>query len=548
MKKIRRLTIIAMALTFIFAMTCVANADTALTPTSGNGSGSNPYVVELPGYGPNFGNVNGKATGESYTIKNFTDSGRIGNIYYRFTVPYDGCVKVLKSDMTGTYSNWIDVKAGDSFGTESKEWVSVSTGSTVTAPVIIYHEHVMFSLASCTYVDNTNHRLVDFKECTACCLNPHAKVETGTKLEAHQMGYNREVVEPTCTSSGYTLSHCQKCTKEEKIDIKPALGHNFVSGVCSRCGVKNGETVDPEDGGSAEDAPEFAAVNSVKAVSNSPKKALVSWDYASALVSPDGYYVYVDGVKKGESHYSYARELEVAIPYAGEHKIVVKPYLDKDGRRWIGACTASATVKSKSIGKGSISRLTKLSAGKVCVHVTVPQGATGVKVYCGTKLIKTFKANGTFKYSASKAGSKYYKVRAYVTEGGKNYYSGYTTGKKPSLNQRTWAGQGSYSSKNSFSYGTAHFLVSKVYYSGGKLKVTGYLYNSRIFTLKSVKVTCKVYAEGKTYNKTFIVKPKLGEYGRKKVTLTFAKGTAYDLRGSSWNTKCVGNWGWGYEY
>lgn len=546
MKRIRRLTIIAMTLTFIFAMTCIANANTALTPKSGNGSGSNPYVVELPGYGPNFGNVNGKETGESYTIKNFTDTSRIGNIYYKFTVPYDGCIKVLKSDMTGTYSNWINVEAGDTFGVSSKEWVSVSTGGTVTAPVIIYHEHVMFNLAECTYVDNANHRLVDFKECTACCLNPHAKVETGTKLEAHQMGYKQEVVDPTCTSSGYTLSHCQKCTKEEKINIKAALGHNFVSGVCSRCGVKNGETVDPEDGGSAEDAPEFAAVNYVSAVSNAPKKALVSWDYASALVSPSGYYVYVDGEKKGESHYSYARGLEVAIPYGGEHTIVVRPYLDKDGRRWIGAYTASTTIKSKEIDKGSISQLSKLSSSKVCAHVTVPEGATGVKLYCGSKLIKTFTASGKYKYSASSAGSKTYKVRAYVTEDSNTYYSEYTATKKPSTNQKTWSGQGSYSAKNSFTYATAHFMVSKVYYSKGKLKVTGYLYNSRIFTLKKVKITCKVYAEGKTYTKTFVVKPKLGEYGRKKVTLTFSKGTAYDLRAASWNTKCVGNWGWGY--
>ena len=42
------------------------------------------------------------------------------------------------------------------------------------------------------------------------------------------------VYRPSCTENGYTLRHCTKCGRDEKYDIKPALGHEGVLS-CSRC-------------------------------------------------------------------------------------------------------------------------------------------------------------------------------------------------------------------------------------------------------------------------------------------------------------------------
>ncbi len=40
---------------------------------------------------------------------------------------------------------------------------------------------------------------------------------------------------PTCLLDGYTVYKCEACSETKKDDVVPALGHNYVNGVCSRC-------------------------------------------------------------------------------------------------------------------------------------------------------------------------------------------------------------------------------------------------------------------------------------------------------------------------
>ncbi|MDO5149967.1 MAG: GLUG motif-containing protein [Oscillospiraceae bacterium] len=48
-----------------------------------------------------------------------------------------------------------------------------------------------------------------------------------------------DTVAPTCTEEGYTLQTCSKCNEQEKIEIKPALGHDFNDNdTCNRCNSK----------------------------------------------------------------------------------------------------------------------------------------------------------------------------------------------------------------------------------------------------------------------------------------------------------------------
>lgn len=73
-------------------------------------------------------------------------------------------------------------------------------------------------------------------------LNPiivlnHVCTECGEK-EAHHYAEGIVIKEPTCTEKGEKEFTCTKCngTKTEEID---ALGHNYVDGVCNRCGSLN---------------------------------------------------------------------------------------------------------------------------------------------------------------------------------------------------------------------------------------------------------------------------------------------------------------------
>ncbi|MBR4131941.1 MAG: metallophosphoesterase, partial [Oscillospiraceae bacterium] len=51
--------------------------------------------------------------------------------------------------------------------------------------------------------------------------------------------YTAVVTEPTCTAKGYTTYTCTKCGDSYVGDEVAALGHDYVDGVCTRCGKKD---------------------------------------------------------------------------------------------------------------------------------------------------------------------------------------------------------------------------------------------------------------------------------------------------------------------
>ena len=57
-------------------------------------------------------------------------------------------------------------------------------------------------------------------------------------MDQHIHSYAAVVTAPTCTSDGYTTYSCS-CGESYKTDFIGALGHNYVNGICTRCGAKN---------------------------------------------------------------------------------------------------------------------------------------------------------------------------------------------------------------------------------------------------------------------------------------------------------------------
>ena len=53
----------------------------------------------------------------------------------------------------------------------------------------------------------------------------------------HTHSYTDEVIAPTCTEKGYTLHTCTICGSSYKDSETAALGHNYVNGICTRCGA-----------------------------------------------------------------------------------------------------------------------------------------------------------------------------------------------------------------------------------------------------------------------------------------------------------------------
>lgn len=62
--------------------------------------------------------------------------------------------------------------------------------------------------------------------------------------------YVPTVTEPTCTEGGYTTYTCSRCEDSYTADETEALGHDYVDGICSRCGEEdpNYVKVDPCEG------------------------------------------------------------------------------------------------------------------------------------------------------------------------------------------------------------------------------------------------------------------------------------------------------------
>ncbi len=78
------------------------------------------------------------------------------------------------------------------------------------------------------------------RSCAACGAE-----ETITLPAAHKWNEGSVSEKATCTTPGKKLCKCEVCSEEREFEI-PTLGHNFVNGVCTRCGIKFIEVVTPQ--------------------------------------------------------------------------------------------------------------------------------------------------------------------------------------------------------------------------------------------------------------------------------------------------------------
>ena len=77
------------------------------------------------------------------------------------------------------------------------------------------------------------------KTCTEC-----GKVEVEIIPAGHDWNEGIIIVEPTCKAEGSKVCACKVCGATQTVAI-PALGHTYVNGVCTRCGVKFIDDVTP---------------------------------------------------------------------------------------------------------------------------------------------------------------------------------------------------------------------------------------------------------------------------------------------------------------
>lgn len=189
---------------------------------------------------------------------------------------------------------------------------------------------------------------------------------------------------------------------------------------------------------------------------------------------------------------------------------------------------------------------------KMLIKVPADQRAKGLStmyVYRGSKKIKTIKSNGkatiTFTYSAKKANSYKYKVKAVCAK--KTSITKSTSAKKPKSNTYKRPGRLNSNINQITPYATAKFVPWQISYYDKKIKVTGYIVNNRMFKMKKYKFKVYVYNNNKKIATKTVTYKNIKKYAKKKVTITIKTKKKPDFVNYStgWGTSNVSTkWGW----
>ena len=189
---------------------------------------------------------------------------------------------------------------------------------------------------------------------------------------------------------------------------------------------------------------------------------------------------------------------------------------------------------------------------KMLIKVPADQRAKGLStmyVYRGSKKIKTIKSNGkatiTFTYSAKKANSYKYKVKAVCAK--KTSITKSTSAKKPKSNTYKRPGRLNSNINQITPYATAKFVPWQFSYYDKKIKVTGYIVNNRMFKMKKYKFKVYVYNNNKKIATKTVTYKNIKKYAKKKVTITIKTKKKPDFVNYStgWGTSNVSTkWGW----
>ena len=164
-----------------------------------------------------------------------------------YTVPTDEKIAFIKDNGWNTTGHWEAYTPADwecTHGSHDQNGNCTSCGeavqhsytSKVTAPTCTedgYTTHTC--VCGKSYKDNTvpaiGHNYVN-----GFCANCGEETTLCTDGKEHTFNAGVISVSPTCSTAGVKTFSCTKCGKTKTESI-PAMGHNFVNGICARCGI-----------------------------------------------------------------------------------------------------------------------------------------------------------------------------------------------------------------------------------------------------------------------------------------------------------------------
>ena len=267
-----------------------------------------------------------------------------------------------------------------------------------------------------------------YDTCSRCDYSTYKEIaSTGHK-------YTTAVTAPTCTAQGYTTHTCSACGNSYKDSYTNALGHNYKTGKCTRCGA-----VDPN----------YIVAPELK-ITTSAGKPKISWNAVDGAAK---YWVYRSTDGKTLKYY----DSTTKTSYTNNSTTIGTTYYYKvkavkvvDGNNYASDFSVSKSIQCKPAAPTlSINR----SNGKPKLSWKAVSGAKKYWVYRSTDGVNfkywdsTTKTTYTNKGAAS--GTKYYyRVKAVAVVNGNNIASAnsstkslMTTLAKPSVSITTSGGK-----------------------------------------------------------------------------------------------------------
>lgn len=252
-------------------------------------------------------------------------------------------------------------------------------------------------------------------------------------------------------------------------------------------------------------------------------------------------------VIKGSNNYQRSFKLTGLKPGTAKHYTVHLIRTDSSGTEYEYIDNQYWTLKSASFKTPSVSGV-KFAPKKAKLIINVPstqagKGLSTMYVYKGNKKIKTIKSNGktriTFVYSGSKASASSYKVKAVCAKNTKITKT--SKAKKPVASKYKRQGWINPNINAITPYATATFVPWEMSYYNGKVTVTGYVVNNRIFKLKTYKVKVGVGVDNKIYASTTKTYKNVKDSTIKKVKFSFKSKKALDFVNNSptWSVRTL---------
>ncbi len=107
----------------------------------------------------------------------------------------------------------------------------------VTAPTCTLGGYTMYTCSCGNSYKDTYVDALGHNYVSGVCTRCNAKDPNYQAPHTHS--YTAAVTAPTCTAAGYTTYTCSVCNDSYKGSYTDSLGHSYVGGVCTRCGAKD---------------------------------------------------------------------------------------------------------------------------------------------------------------------------------------------------------------------------------------------------------------------------------------------------------------------